>query len=152
MGVLKTFTDELRRVQAERETQDLLEVLRRKIDVLTFGDLAGLITSALGKKLAAVKVSALFGVSADLDGSPSKASPASTPATATTTPSKKTARSVTRKKAARKSKVKAKAASKRKAQTRKKTAAQGAGPRSSRSSEPPSPAGASSPSTAATDA
>jgi hypothetical protein len=62
MGILKSFTDELRKVQAEREAQLLLEVLRRRLGDLTFGDLAALITSPLGKKLAAVKVSEAFAV------------------------------------------------------------------------------------------
>ncbi|MBK8265157.1 MAG: hypothetical protein IPK80_27985 [Nannocystis sp.] len=62
MGILKSFTDELRKVQAEREAQLLLEVLRRRLGDLTFGDLAALITSPLGKKLAVVKVSEAFTV------------------------------------------------------------------------------------------
>ncbi|MBK8260002.1 MAG: hypothetical protein IPK80_01540 [Nannocystis sp.] len=62
MGTLKSFTDELRKVQAEREAQLLLEVLRRRLGDLTFGDLAALITSPLGKKLAVVKVSEAFAV------------------------------------------------------------------------------------------
>jgi outer membrane biosynthesis protein TonB len=62
MGILKSFTDELRKVQAEREAQLLLEVLRRRLGDLTFGDLAALITSPLGKKLASVKVSEAFAV------------------------------------------------------------------------------------------
>jgi hypothetical protein len=60
VGILKSFTDELRKVQAEREAQLLLEVLRRRLGELTFGDLAALITSPLGKKLAAVRVSEAF--------------------------------------------------------------------------------------------
>ena len=60
MGILKSFTDELRKVQAEREAQLLLEVLRRRLGDLTFGDLAALLTSPLGKSLAAVKVSEAF--------------------------------------------------------------------------------------------
>jgi hypothetical protein len=60
MGVLKFFTDELRKVQAEREAQLLLEVLRRRLGDLTFGDLTALLISPLGKKLAALKVSESF--------------------------------------------------------------------------------------------
>ncbi|MBK8266545.1 MAG: hypothetical protein IPK80_35120 [Nannocystis sp.] len=60
MGVLKSFTDELRKVQAEREAQLLLEVLRRRLGDLTFGDLTALLISPLGKKLAALKVSESF--------------------------------------------------------------------------------------------
>jgi hypothetical protein len=62
VGIFKSFTDELRKVQAEREAQLLLEVLRRRLGDLTFGDLAALIISPLGKKLASVKVSEAFAV------------------------------------------------------------------------------------------
>ena len=75
MGILKTFTDELRRVQAERETQDLLEVLRRRLDTLTFGELAGLVTSTLGKGLATVKISALLAPAASRAEAPSAPRP-----------------------------------------------------------------------------
>jgi outer membrane biosynthesis protein TonB len=73
MGVLKSFTDELRKVQAEREAQLFLEVLRRRLGDLTFGDLTALLISPLGKKLAALKVSESFTAAPASAGAPASA-------------------------------------------------------------------------------
>ncbi|MBK8265650.1 MAG: hypothetical protein IPK80_30510 [Nannocystis sp.] len=96
MGVLKSFTDELRKVQAEREAQLLLEVLRRRLGDLTFGDLTALLISPLGKKLAALKVSESFVAAAPASAaapvaektSSKKSSLAKAKATATSTATK----------------------------------------------------------------
>lgn len=115
MGILKTVTDELRRVQAERALQDLLEVVRRQIDVLTFGDLAGLVSSPLGKQLAAVKLSAAFGPPPDPEAAATSMPAGAGAAVAAVPAASKMTRRAAGKKTARKGKaktnVKAKSAS-----------------------------------------
>jgi hypothetical protein len=93
VGILKSFTDELRKVQAEREAQLLLEVLRRRLGELTFGDLAALITSPLGKKLAVVKVSEAFAAATASAGVPVVTTPSPVAPRAAKTSSKKASKS-----------------------------------------------------------
>ena len=110
MDVLKSVADEFRKIQAEREGQLLLEVLRRLCD-LTFGDLATLMASPLGKKLASVKLSEAF--VAMPEKAPAPVSPAPVGQSAGAAPASPTkSKRKTRAKAGRKPKVKAKTRSK----------------------------------------
>jgi len=62
MGLLENLQSDLRRAQADQEGSLLVQVLRRRINELTFGDLRQILNNRIGEGLLARRVSDLFTV------------------------------------------------------------------------------------------
>ncbi len=60
MSLLDNLQSDLRRAQAEQQASLLVQVLRRRLDVLTFGDLLQILNSRLGEGLGALLVRELI--------------------------------------------------------------------------------------------